>query len=56
VIPSRDHPVVFYCNGIRCGRSREAAQIARGCGFRNVYWFRGGFEEWLAQGYPYLKE
>lgn len=48
-------PVLFYCNGPRCGRSAVAARIARGCGYRNVYWYRDGFEDWRTKGYPYLK-
>jgi rhodanese-related sulfurtransferase len=25
---------------------------ARAQGFTQVYWFRGGFPEWVAKGYP----
>jgi len=49
-------PVAFYCNGPRCGRSAKAAQVAVACGYRRIYWFRGGFEEWLEKGYPVIKE
>lgn len=56
IVPGVSTPVLFYCNGVKCGRGAKAAQIALACGYRNVYWFRGGFEEWLAKGYPYLKE
>ncbi len=51
-----DAPVAFYCNGPRCGRSATAAQVAVDCGYRRIYWFRGGFEEWLEKGYPVVKE
>lgn len=56
IIPELSSPVAFYCNGIRCGRSVTSARIAHECGYKTVYWFRGGFEEWSAKGYPYLKE
>lgn len=56
VIPSRQHPALFYCNGVRCGRSLDAIKKARGCGYHRLYWFRGGFEEWIASGYPFVKE
>jgi len=56
VIPSKDSPTLFYCNGVKCGRSAIAVRIALKCGYKNIYWFRGGFEEWLAKGYPYLQE
>jgi rhodanese-related sulfurtransferase len=52
-IPAKTAPTLFYCNGVKCGRSAKAVQIALSCGFSQIYWFRGGFEEWLAKGYPY---
>jgi rhodanese-related sulfurtransferase len=55
VIPKKDTPALFYCNGPKCGRSAKAIEVARGCGYRKMYWFRGGFEEWLEKGYPYVK-
>ena len=54
-LPSADAPVVFYCNGVKCGRSVIALQIAKGCGYTRLYWFRGGFEEWKQKGYPFLQ-
>jgi len=56
VIPKKTQAALFYCNGIKCGRSAKAVKIAIDCGYKNTYWFRGGFEEWLAKGYPYLHE
>ena len=56
VIPENKHPALFYCNGIRCGRSVKAVKIALSCGYSNIYWFRGGFEEWRSKGYPFLSE
>lgn len=55
-IPDKSAATLFYCNGVKCGRSAKAVKIALACGYSNVYWFRGGFEEWLAKGYPYLQE
>ena len=55
-IPSKKSAALFYCNGVKCGRSAKAVKIALSCGYNNIYWFRGGFEEWLAKGYPYLQE
>lgn len=54
VLPGRDTPAVFYCNGIKCGRSVIALEIARSCGYTQLYWFRGGFEEWKQKSYPFL--
>jgi rhodanese-related sulfurtransferase len=56
IIPGKSAPVLFFCNGVRCGRSAKSVKIALDCGYNNVFWFRGGFEEWQAKGYPYLTE
>ena len=55
VISGKHSPVLFYCNGVKCGRSVESSKIALKCGYDNLYWFRGGFEEWKQKGFPYLK-
>ena len=54
-VPAKARPVLFYCNGPRCGRSAVAAQIALDCGYHNLYWYRDGYEDWTAKGYPHLK-
>lgn len=56
IAPDVRAPLLFYCNGPKCGRSVVAVRIALACGYRSLYWFRGGFEEWKLKGYPYLKE
>lgn len=56
IIPSKNTPVLFYCNGVKCGRSVVATKVALQCRYKKVYWFRGGFEEWKAKEYPYLHE
>ena len=55
LIPRLDSPVAFYCNGPKCGRSAVSSKIAVQCGYREIYWFRGGIEEWTAKHYPLLK-
>ena len=55
VIPDKTEPALFYCNGIKCGRSAKAAQIAIDCGYNQIYWFRGGIEEWREKKFPLLK-
>lgn len=54
-LPKKNSPKVFYCNGLKCGRSVNAIKVALGCGYTNIYWFSGGFDEWLKKGYPYVK-
>jgi len=56
VISKKNAASLFYCNGVKCGRSAKAIKIALDCGYSNIYWFRGGFGEWQEKGYPYLQE
>ena len=51
IINRKNTPTVFYCNGPKCRRSDRAVIIASECGFTNIYWFRGGFEEWKNKNY-----
>ena len=44
VVPGKTSPVLFYCNGIRCGRSAKAAEVAVACGYSNVLCCRNGME------------
>jgi rhodanese-related sulfurtransferase len=55
ILPRKNTPSLYYCNGPKCGRSAKAIEVALKCGYSNIYWFRGGFEEWLNKGYPSLK-
>jgi rhodanese-related sulfurtransferase len=55
-LASKSTPVVFYCNGERCGRSGNAANVAIKEGYTNIFWFRGGWEEWEKKGYPVAKD
>lgn len=51
-LPGLKTPVVFYCNGIKCRRSDNAVGIARDCGYKEIYWYRGGIESWLGNRLP----
>lgn len=55
IIPEKASPVVFYCNGVKCGRSVISSKIALKCGYNNIYWFRGGYEEWSTKKLPFVK-
>lgn len=52
LLASKDSPVLFYCNGPKCGRSGDAAQKAIDAGYTNIYWFPGGWEDWSNAGLP----
>jgi ABC-type phosphate/phosphonate transport system substrate-binding protein/rhodanese-related sulfurtransferase len=45
-VKDRNAPIIFACNGEECWKSYKASTFALAEGFRNVYWFRGGFPEW----------
>jgi rhodanese-related sulfurtransferase len=50
----KNSPIIFYCNGVQCGRSVVSIKIARSCGYHRLSWFKGGFSEWKEKGYQYI--
>jgi rhodanese-related sulfurtransferase len=52
--PNKATPIVFYCNGERCLRSSDSILKARGWGYRNLFWFRGGWKEWTDKRLPVI--
>jgi ABC-type phosphate/phosphonate transport system substrate-binding protein/rhodanese-related sulfurtransferase len=48
----KSKPVIFACNGAECWKSYKSCVAALKAGYQRVYWFRGGFPEWVARGYP----
>lgn len=53
---SPEQAMVFYCNSNAGDASIEAIQVASGCGYKRLFWFRGGFVEWKDKDYPYVIE
>jgi len=51
-VPDKSTPLLFYCNGERCLRSLRASTKALDWGYNNIYWFRGGWSEWVKKGMP----
>ena len=51
-VPAKDAPVLFYCNGLSCGRAANAAQKAVDWGYSNVYYYALGMDEWRELGLP----
>jgi len=51
-IAEMDTAILFYCNGPRCQRSSDAVTKALSWGYKNVFWFRGGWEEWQEKRFP----
>jgi rhodanese-related sulfurtransferase len=54
--PDKTRSIVFYCNGVRCLRSSDAIQKAMEWGYKNVFWFRGGWKEWTDKRLPVITD
>lgn len=50
--PAPGRPLLFYCNGEHCLRSSNSAAQVLAWGYRKVYWFRGGWQEWADKHLP----
>jgi rhodanese-related sulfurtransferase len=46
----KKQPIVFYCNGIKCGKSKKAAQIAAALGYSNLTVYVEGMPVWEEKG------
>ena len=54
-IPAKDMPVLFYCNGVKCGRAAKATEKAVQFGYTRVYYYALGMDEWNKEGLPLVK-
>jgi rhodanese-related sulfurtransferase len=55
VVPTKLTPVLFYCNGLKCGRAADATRKAMSLGYTNVYYYALGMTEWKEKGMPTVK-
>jgi len=44
--------IITQCNGAECWKSYKGAVAAIKAGHKKVYWFRSGFPDWKAKGFP----
>src|SRR5262245_40643228 len=51
-VKDRSAQLVFACNGAECWKSYKASLWAQKEGYKNIYWFRGGFPEWKGKNLP----
>lgn len=49
---NKQMPLAFYCQGVQCWMSYNAALRAINMGFKQVLWYRGGLEAWKMAGLP----
>ena len=47
--------LIFYCNGIKCGKSKKAAEQASQRGYTNIFVFAEGMPVWEELGYSFYK-
>jgi len=56
LLPSdRNSEIIFYCNGVKCGKSKKAARKAVKVGYTNVRVYAEGMPVWEERGYPFYK-
>ena len=56
ITQDKERHLMFYCNGVQCGRSVISIKVARSCGYHNLSWFKGGFAEWKEKDYQYMTQ
>ena len=44
--------IIFYCNGVKCGKSKKAAVKARDLGYTEIYVYAEGMPVWEEKGMP----
>lgn len=54
-IKTKETPVLFYCNGLKCGRAAKAAAVAVQQGYKEIYYYALGLDEWSKKGLPLVK-
>jgi rhodanese-related sulfurtransferase len=48
----REDTIVVYCADEQCQASPKAAEKLEAFGYRNVYDYEGGKQDWVEAGYP----
>ncbi len=51
-VRARTVPVLFYCNGLACGRAAKATEMAVRLGYTRVYYYALGMNEWMRLNLP----
>jgi len=47
--------IIFYCNGVKCGKSKKAANRAAELGYTNLWVYAEGMPVWEEMGYSFYK-
>lgn len=51
---NRNALLVFYCNGVKCGKSKKVAAKAQDAGYTNILVYIDGFPVWEEKGMPII--
>ena len=51
ILPDKSASIIFYCNGVKCGKGQESAEKALKAGYTNLKVFGGGIPDWKEKGY-----
>ena len=54
-VVGKDDPVIFHCWGPACSYSAMACAKARLWGYKDIFYFPGGFPAWKASDFPIEK-
>jgi rhodanese-related sulfurtransferase len=46
--------LIFYCNGVKCGKSKRAAKKAMALGYKNIFVYEEGMPVWEEMGLPMI--
>ncbi len=52
VVKTKSTPVLFYCNGLSCGRAANATKKAVQWGYTKVFYYAEGLHEWKRESLP----
>lgn len=53
VLPQdKNAKIIFHSDGPNGWKSYYAAKMSKAAGYKNVMWYRDGFEDWSKKGYP----
>lgn len=50
-----DTPLIFYCYGLDCANSYEAALAVKEFGYTKIYWYAAGYAAWVNAKLPIEK-
>jgi rhodanese-related sulfurtransferase len=54
-LPGRkDAPILVFCNGVKCGKSKRLAKKLAKAGYRRLLVYEGGYPEWKSRGLPIM--